>query len=151
MPIARRMLLTLMAGVLAAVLGGCSAPRMQERLLSFHGEPGERSPSGRIMQNDVDALNDAVSAIAKTEDPKRYEEASKKLAALLPRFEAAREDSLAAQTLFWLAYCYEKTGRKDDAVVFYDQIIRKYPETRMAEQAKSRRDDIKSSRPPAPA
>lgn len=148
-PVAWRKRLSLaMAGALAALLGGCMS--MPERLASWQGEPGERSPSGRIMQSDVDALNDAVSAIARTEDPKRHEEASKKLAALLPRFQAAREDALAAQTLFWLAYCYEKTGRKDDAVVFYEQVLRKYPDSRVAEQARSRRDEIKASRQPVP-
>jgi hypothetical protein len=138
-----------LAGAWLVFLGGCSTS-MAEKLTSFQNEPVERAPRGRIMQGDVDALNEAVAAIARTEDPRRFEDASKRLASLLPRFEAAGENALAAQTLFWLAYCYEKTGRKDDAAVFYDQIIRKYPETRVAEQAKSRRQEITPSRAPAP-
>ena len=139
----------LLACLLVAVLVGCSSPFAQ-KLMTFHDEPAERAPRGRITQTDVDALNSAVAAIARTENPRRYEEASKPLAALLPRFEAAGENALAAQTMFWLAYCYEKTGRKEDAAVFYDQIARKYPETRVAEIAKSRRQQVEPNRPAAP-
>ena len=123
---------------------------MAQKLLHFQNEPVERTPRGRITQGDVDALNDAVTAIARTENPRRFEETSKSLAALLPRFEAAGENNLAAQTLFWLAYCYEKTGRKEDAAAFYDQIVRKYPDTRVAEIAKSRRQLVEPNRPAAP-
>jgi TolA-binding protein len=107
-----------------------------------------RAPTARITQSDVVALNEAVALIANSQDARRYEEASKKLAELLPRFQAAAEPAFAAETTFWLAYCYEKTGRKEDAAVFYDQLIKKYPQAPAAEQAKIRRGQMESKRPP---
>ena len=138
----------------AAAVAGCSAaPSMQGGNwfvpLAADAPKTARAPTVRITQSDVVDLNEAVETIARSENPGRYAEASKRLAPLLTRFEGAGEDALAAQTLFWLAYCYEKTGRKEDAAVFYDQLIKKYPQAPAAEQAKIRRGQMESKRPPA--
>ena len=137
----------------AAAVAGCSAPAMQDGMkgrnwFAAAESPAPRAPTARITQSDVVDLNEAVETIARSENPGRYAEASKRLAALLPRFEGAGEDALCAQTLFWLAYCYEKTGRKEDAAVFYDQLVKKYPQAPAAEQAKIRRGQMESKRPP---
>jgi len=101
-------------------------------------------PAARVTQSDVVALNDAVIAAA----DKRYDEALRGLAGLLERFERAGDREHAAETMFWLAYCYEKTGRKRQAVVFYDQLIRRYPDTRPADAAAERRSQIHFKKPP---
>ena len=135
----------------AAAVAGCSAPAMQGgnwMMAADTPRGAPRAPTARITQSDVVDLSEAVETIARSENPGRYAEASKRLAALLPRFEGAGEDALAAQTLFWLAYCYEKTGRKEDAAVFYDQLVKKYPQAPAAEQAKSRRGRMEFNRPP---
>lgn len=139
----------------AAAVAGCSAsPSMQDARGGRNWFAGSESPAAaraptiRITQSDVVDLSEAVETIARSENPGRYAEASKRLASLLPRFEGAGEDALAAQTLFWLAYCYEKTGRKEDAAVFYDQLVKKYPQAPAAEQAKSRRGRMEFNRPP---
>jgi hypothetical protein len=119
---------------------------MQNSEPSWQGAP--KAPTGRITQTDVASLNDAVAALAKAEDPRRFEDASKKLADLLPRFESAGESEYAAEAMFWLAYCYEKTNRKQEAAVFYDQLVGKYPQTRAAEEAKARRQRLQFNRPP---
>jgi tetratricopeptide (TPR) repeat protein len=133
---------------LAAAGAGCS---MMPQMLEAPPSPQEgKAPTARITQADVVALNDAVAGLARTEDPKRYEEASTKLANLLPRFEAANENSYAAEAMFWLAFCYEKTGRKENAAIFYDQLVRRYPQARAAEEAKARRQRLEFKRPPEP-
>jgi tetratricopeptide (TPR) repeat protein len=136
----------------AAVAAGCSAPAMERSNWFATGSADAarpaRAPTVRVTQSDVVDLNEAVEGLARSENPGRYAEASKRLAALLPRFEGAGEDALAAQTLFWLAYCYEKTGRKEDAAVFYDQLIKRYPQAPAAEQARGRRGRMEFRRPP---
>ena len=103
----------------------------------------QRPPTARITQSDVVALNEAVEMAANL----RYDEAERGLASLLPRFEAAAEKEYAAETMFWMAYCYEKTGRKEDAAAFYDHLLSKYPQARAAEWAGIRRARIEFKRP----
>ena len=45
---------------------------------------------------------------------------------------------LAAEALFWTAFAHEKLGERDDAQVFYDQVIKEYPDTPAAEEARRR-------------
>lgn len=141
----------LLAGYLAclAASGGCSS--QTPMYWASEAPRTDRAPTGRITQTDVALLNEAVATLVKAEDPRRYEGASTKLALLLPRFEAAGETEHAAESMFWLAYCYEKTSRKEEAAVFYDQLVQKYPQTRAAEQAKARRQRLEFKRPPEPA
>jgi hypothetical protein len=137
----------MIAGALAT--GGCMAPAGgREWFANAQSKSLDRAPTGRVTQADVVALNEAVEGLAHTENPGRFAEASARLASLLPRFEAAGEQSLAAETLLWLAYCYEKNNNKSDAAVFYDQVIKKYPQTAAAERAKARRAALEFRRPP---
>ncbi len=68
----------------------------------------------------------------------QYDEARPRLADLVDRFDAVGDREHAAEALFWLSYCYEKTGNLDQAGVFYGEVVRRYPETPAAEQARQR-------------
>ena len=142
---------TLWLACLAGLASGCSAAMVPADW--GQREPERRPPTARITQSDIAALRETIAALAKSESPARYEAASKKLAELLPRFEAANEAAYVAEAMFWMAYCYECTGRREEAAVFYDQIVRKYAQTSAAEAARNRRSRIETKRPPdaAPA
>ena len=131
--------------VIAAAGAGC-----QQASLSWFAAdaaPAKRAPTGQITHSDQLALGEAVAGIFKTENPNRYTEASAKLAALYPRFDAAGATTEAAETMFWSAYCHEHEGRKDTAANFYDKIVHDYPQTRAAEQAKLRLSRLEFKRP----
>ncbi len=119
-----------------ALLAGCSAPGTSWNLLS---KSEERS---HATQSDVNELNDAISAASNL----HYDDAIKKLAPLLKVFENSGDRPHAAECMFWLAFCYEKTAHKAEAVVFYQQILRKYPKTRAAEQAQERLARLEASK-----
>jgi TolA-binding protein len=126
----------------ACAIAGCGAA-------GFQGSAGDARPAGAgalrpVPRADYTALDSAVVAAAQG----RYGDARNALADLSERFEAAGDTAHAAQALFWLSYCYEKTGRKNQAEVFYRQVVRRYGGTRAAEQA-SRRLERLDVRPPA--
>ena len=131
--------------VIAAAAAGCGQANFA--MFSADAAPAKHAPTGQINRADQVALSEAVASIFRTENPNRYEEASVKLAAIYPRFEAAGATGEAAETMFWLAYCHENSGRKDYAAEFYDKIVRDYPQTRAAEEAKLRRARIEFKRP----
>ena len=83
---------------------------------------------------DVVAFDEAVADVANL----KYDQAGKKFASLLQVFENAGDKQRASETMFWMGYCYEKTSRKEQAVVFYEQLIRKYPKNPASLQAQDR-------------
>lgn len=97
----------------------------------------------RVNRADSAALNDAIEAVARLE----YTRARANLADLVPRFESLGDIDRAAKAMFWLSYCYEKTGHKNQADVFYRRIIKKYPRTVASEQARDRLERLDLKRP----
>ena len=80
------------------------------------------------------ALEEAVATVAEA----RYEEAAARLSPLTVKFEAANDRRRSAESLFWLAYCYEKLGRTGDAARLYRQVIEQYNSQPPARQAARR-------------
>lgn len=124
---------TLAAGVF---MGGCMSKG------SF-GPMDPRVNLVRINRTDSAALNEAIEAIARLE----YTRARANLADLVPRFESLGDLDRAAKAMFWLSYCYEKTGHKNQADVFYRRIVQKYPRTSASEQARDRLERLDLKRP----
>ena len=131
---------TLAMAMLAAgaALGGCGAARWSPFLAA-----NEQVALARLNRADISALNDAVDAIARLE----YDTARASLANLIQRFEAIGDRDRAAEAMFWLSYCYEKTAHKNQADVFYRRLIRKYPGAPAARQARDRLERLDLKRP----
>lgn len=66
----------------------------------------------------------------------KYHEAQEKLAPLLAEFERTGDEVHASESIFWVGYCYEKLHRTKQAGDEYRKVIRKYPHSRAAAQAK---------------
>jgi len=110
----------------------------------------DRTALTRVSRADAGALEEAIAAVVSRE----YDTARPRLAALVERFEAAGEDDRAAEALFWLSFCYEKTAHKNQAAVFYRQVVDKYPRSPASQQARLRLGHLDLKRPgqgtPAP-
>ena len=115
---------TLAAGVF---LGGCMAHAPQAWRID---QPVDLV---RVNRTDSEALDEAIEAVARLE----YSKARANLADLVPRFESIGDMDRAAKAMFWLSYCYEKTGHKNQADVFYRRIVQKYPRTAASRQARA--------------
>jgi TolA-binding protein len=76
----------------------------------------------------------ALALIAK----QHFNEAGLKLLGLSDRFERAEDTGRAAQSMFWLAYCYEKLERTGEATELYGRVTQRYPDTPAARQAAER-------------
>ncbi len=122
----RRIILVALLGL----VGGCASQNAPWAALT----DAARDERHRATQADVNEFNDAVAAASNL----HYDDAIKKLAPLLKIFENANDTAHASECLFWLGFCYEKTKRAPEATVFYQRVIRNYPQTRSAEQAQER-------------
>lgn len=80
----------------------------------------------------------------------RYEDAAKQFAALMPALEQSSDAQLASDCMFWMAFCYEKSSRKEQAVIFYQHLSMRYPGTKAADMAGDRLSGILIGAPPAP-
>lgn len=79
-------------------------------------------------------FDEAVALVANL----HYDEAAKEFAGLADSFEAAGDRTHAGESLFWLAYCYEKTGRTSQASGLYSLVAKEYAATPAARQARQR-------------
>ena len=79
-------------------------------------------------------FNEALALIAEL----RYSQARMRLLPLIKTFESAGELNRVAEATFWVGYCYEKEGRTDDAVEYYNSVSRRYPQTSASRQANER-------------
>ena len=95
--------------------------------LAFHEESRRYSES-------VAGFDEGVALVAEL----RYDQAAAKLLPVIEALDAAGDENRAAEATFWVAYCHEKQGENDMAVVFYDRVVRDYPLTSAARQAKER-------------
>ena len=123
--------------MLTAAIGGCS---MQV--------PGYESalPPARISAIDADVMDEAVTMIAQS----RHAEAAERLSSLSKRFESRQEKTRAAESLFWLAYCYEKLGRNTEAAQIYGHVIQKYSQEPASRQAAQRLSQMPRAVEPVP-
>ena len=80
------------------------------------------------------AFNEGLALVADL----RYSQARAKLLPLIDAFEAAGEPNRAAEATFWVGYCHEKQGQKDEAVDSYNSVVRTYPQTSASRQATER-------------
>lgn len=80
----------------------------------------------------------------------RYEDAAKQFAALMPALEQSSDAHLASDCMFWMAFCYEKSSRKEQAVIFYQHVSTHYPGTKAADMADERLSGIVIGVPHAP-
>ena len=118
--------------LIVALVGlvGCATPMYR---------PAPRVPAlGMVEQADAD-FDSALALVAEL----RYDRAAEQFSALAPAFDAAGKRSRAAESLFWMAYCYEKEGRADLAVEGYGRVSREYPNTPAAQQAADRAARLK--------
>jgi len=112
----------------AVAMAGCAS--MDVHRVQEPGPPAETA-----------ALDEALNLVSDG----RYEEAAARLEPLASRLERSGRTDLAAQALFWQAYCFEKDGRLDQATDLYNRVVRSHPLTRAAQQAAERLDIMKST------
>ena len=72
----------------------------------------------------------------------RYADASKLLDQLIVMYESARDARHAAESIFWLGYCKEKSGNPADAAKYYRRVMERYPATDAARNAQDRLDGL---------
>ena len=76
---------------------------------------------------------------------RKYVKAEDILLGLVEKFRLTKSEHQAATTLFWLGYCAEKQHNAMNAIYYYDQVIMKYPDTVVSQQAKMRKKSIEDS------
>ncbi len=79
-------------------------------------------------------FNDGLALVADL----RYSQARAKLLPLIKAFEDAGKRDRAAEATFWVGYCYEKQGQEDEAIDYYNRVVRTYPQTSASRQATER-------------
>ncbi len=72
----------------------------------------------------------------------KYQEAVGEFVTLVRSFRAAGDDAQTAKAIFWAGFCYQKLKRHGTAAEYYSQVMRHHPNTREAELAKARRDQL---------
>jgi len=94
----------------------------------------QTQPIARVSAIDAGELEELIGLIAEG----RYEEASSQIPSLAARFESRQERPRAAESLFWLGYCYEKLDRPAEAAQIYGRVLKDYPQEPAARQAAQR-------------
>jgi TolA-binding protein len=107
--------------------------------------PETRAAAARNAAAAEATLDEAMMLIAE----QQYAEALKRLPPLVATFEAAEDRNRAARTMFWMAYCQEKSGKQAEAIVLYGRVARAYPQTPAARLAAERLARLR--RPPTPS
>ena len=72
----------------------------------------------------------------------KYADASKILEQLSVTYESAKDSRQAAESIFWLGYCKEKSGNPAAAAACYRRAIERYPQTAAARNAQDRLDSL---------
>jgi TolA-binding protein len=57
-------------------------------------------------------------------------------------FAQAGDALRSTEALFWHAYCLEKMGQKDNAIIVYDRIIKSHPQSKVGQQASMRKQGL---------
>lgn len=122
-----------MAGILACAMLAAAGCANTKGWVGMH----LAAPS-RPSKEDVDALGEAVNMVAEL----RYDEAADEFARLGPRFDESNNRDRAAECGFWQGYCREKQGRTLRAGELYRRTVETYPQTRAAERAIERLQNL---------
>ena len=122
----------LTALLVPAFLAGCEAGRVPMPQAGSDG-PVQLDPRMALERSPLD---EAVAMVLQD----RYQEASQRLATLVPRYERHGQPKLAAEAIFWLGFCREKQARAPEAVALYERVLTDYPDQPAAEEAKTRRE-----------
>ena len=116
-------------------LAGCAA------MGSYPYGPSKSAPmNNMVMHGEAYAqkmeseFNEALALVADL----RYSQARAKLFPLIEAFEVIGQQSRSAEAAFWVGYCYEKQGQKDEAADSYNRVVRRYPQTSASRQATER-------------
>ena len=109
---------------------GCSAA-YKDRL---HPNMVEQRPVGAAESAAAQAGLDAARALV---TDLKYKEAAARLDRVV-RSAAALPPPRAAEAVFWLAYCHEKLGDRETAVLQYKHVTVKYRDTPAARHAQRR-------------
>lgn len=144
--------------LLMAACGGCAAnmdylaPQEQtpppeamaatppgRAMLDLEPEPADVRPAG---PEEIKSFELAVELITQLE----YAKAISALRPLPPRFEEAKLDRYAAESLFWLGYAHERLKDIGPARDYYARLIRRYPDTAAGRQGRMRLRAIGESR-----
>jgi hypothetical protein len=134
------LLLTLLAALLATGCAGNHSNRvLAPETADCRAQAGETSSSlpqqrSTTTPEEVAGLDYAVLLVSQL----RFAEAEPILQPLVVTFAALPDRAHAAEAMFWLAYCAEKTARNDDALGLYSKLIYQYPETASAKMAQRR-------------
>ena len=95
----------------------------------------------------VATLDQAIALITEA----NYDQAAAMLRKLIPQAESAGDYQLAAQSIFWLGYCHEKSHQPQQATQLYRQLQQAYPESQPARMANLRLQQISPDlTPPLP-
>ncbi len=126
----------LMLAALAAS-AGCSAGPWAYYSPARAGGAAQRELAGAAGQG-VAEFNSGLALAAEL----RYQEAGEAFARALQAFQSAGDDARAAESLFWVAYCYEKRDRPQEAAIFYKRVLDRYRRTPAARQSELRLDRL---------
>jgi len=136
---ARCPIIPLILCAVVAAAGGCSSsPSWFDAR-----DKAESPPQGRMPHADVVEFNEGVADASAG----RFDDAARKFADVLSKFQATGDHAHASETMFLLGMCYEKTARKEQAAIFYQKVMSQYPRTKPAAMAAERlsRLDLKKT------
>ena len=123
--------------VVSAAITGCGSPVFSGHLATpeVHVRNGADVSVTPEDQARFHAAKDLIMEL-------KYAEAEDMLEDLMKKFEQGGSFNCAAESIFWLGYCAEKLSRPTDAVLRYQDVRERYPNTRAAEQAEIRMAQI---------
>ena len=81
----------------------------------------------------------------------RYSQAAKLLQTVVDPFDKSGDYRHAAEAIYWLGYCRHRQGLSSSAELLYRRLIKKYPNTVAARQARQWLDEVsvENEKPPA--
>ena len=117
---------------LGMVMAGCGASPM------FEGVELTQVRQRTSDVEDMKAFQKAMELVVARE----YQEAVGEFVTLVRSFRAAGDDVQTAKAIFWAGFCYQKLKRHGTAAEYYSQVMKHHPNTREAELAKARREQL---------
>jgi TolA-binding protein len=72
----------------------------------------------------------------------KYADAGRILEQLAAGYESVKDARRAAEAMFWLGYCKEKSGDRGEAARCYRRVMEHYPQTGAAGHAQDRLDGL---------
>jgi TolA-binding protein len=78
----------------------------------------------------------------------RFAEAEAALAGLIGQAENAGAAEGTDELLFWLAHCREQQGRRKEAAATYRAMLKRYPQSPFAADARERAEALEAERSP---